>query len=310
MLKTFKGRNIKNIQNIDEGILSSTKTGAKNIAEEFLNKYFHWAFRYDNIKLESPTTISTTNIDLSFKDVPSDIVIPVSVTTCNNLEYNSNSNKTIILPKVANVVNITNCKYLEKIIVNGESKINELYIDGCEKLDFLNINELKNLECERLTIKGCNITTIKAFKNITKKLTISGCKKLKMFDLECKNPINIRLNSCRIKNFGDINCNKLDISLIRKSNNLSLNILNLSELYINDCDFETIELKGNTANIVVIEECENLKTLSTVDCKKSLSLVDLPEIEEYNFPTRFSGIIVLDNVKTQPIVNCKKLINR
>lgn len=301
-MKTIK--NVYNTEYISEGILSSTKTGAASIVQEFLDKHFKW-LSYEKI---SSNTISYEKGDISFEYIPDNIIIPINIEKCNTLTYKNNPNKTILLPKKANVVSISNCKNLEKLLVNGQSVIKELIIDNCEKIDFL--DDLQELECEKVTIKGCNITTLKAFKNISMKLVISGCKKLKTFDLECKNPINIKLNSCRIKKFDKINCNKLEISLLRKNSDLSLDIINMSELYVSNCDFENIELKGNTCNVVVIEECEKLKSLSTIDCKKSLSLVDLPELEEYNFPNRFSGIIVLDNVKRQPEVNCKKIINR
>jgi hypothetical protein len=301
-MKTIK--NVYNTEYISEGILSSTKTGAASIVQEFIDKYF----KYASFEKISSNTVSYEKRDISFENIPDNIIIPINVEKCNNLTYKYNPNKTIILPKEANVVSISNCKNLEKLLVNGKSVIKELFIDDCEKLDFL--DDLQDLECEKVVIKGCNITTLSGFKNISMKLVISGCKKLKNFDFNSKQPINIKLNSCRIKKFDKINCNKLEISLLRKSSDLSLDIMNMQELYVSDCDFENIELKGNTCNVVVIEECEKLKSLSTVDCKKSLSLVDLPELEEYNFPTRFSGIIVLDNVKRQPEVNCKKLINR
>lgn len=307
MLKTFKGKDINQHIYVNESILSSTKTGAESVVKDFIEKYFKYINRYT---LNGSTIVfDNPNCDFSFEHIPSNVVIPVSVEKCVTLEYDDNANKVIKLPKEADTVIISNCENLEELIVDGQSIIKELIIDKCEKIDFL--NNLQGLECERVTIKGCNITTLKALKNISTRLTISGCKKLKNFDFESKNPINIKISSCRrMKNFNKINCNKLEISSLNKTSNLSLDIVNMSELYIFGGDFENIELKGNSCNVVVIEECESLKSLSTIDCKKSLSLVDLPNLEEYNFPPRFSGIIVLDNVKKQPEVNCKKIINR
>jgi hypothetical protein len=308
MLKTFKGKYINQHTHVNESILSSTKTGAESVVKDFIEKYFRYVNRY-TLKSGSIIVFDNPNCDFSFKHIPSHVTIPVSVEKCITLEYDDNANRVIKLPKEADTVIISNCKNLEELIIDGQSIIKELIIEKCEKIDFL--NDLQGLECERVTIKGCNITTLSALKNISTRLTISGCKKLKNFDFESKNPINIKISSCRrIKNFNKINCNKLEINSLSKTNDLSLDIVNMSELYIFGGDFENIELKGNSCNVVVIEECEELKSLSTVDCKKSISLVDLPKLEEYNFPSRFSGIIVLDNVKKQPEVNCKKIINR
>lgn len=302
-MKTFKGNDYFPI---DEGILSSTNTGKESICKDFIKKYFpYYKFTYIN-----PTTINAENYDLDFTRIEGER-IPFTIEECKNLVYCKNLNKIITLPKKAIDVTIKSCKNLEKIKVNEISKLKSLTIENCENLNIYE-DDLKDLECDEVIIKKCNISSLKPFNNITTNIIVSNCKNLKTFDLEPNNTsIDITIDSCPIDNFNNIKCNILELfSLENKSKKLDLQINSCQKLFIEDDDKTTeINIKG-TVQIAVINNCKKLQKLSMCDCKKTLSLVDLPELEEYNFPQRFSGSVILDNVKITPIINCKKIIKR
>ena len=303
-MKTFKGNDYFPI---DEGILSSTNTGKASICKEFINKYF----KYHKFTYVNPTTINAENYDMDFTRIGDTIKIPFTIEECKNLIYCKNLNKIITLPKKAIDVTIKSCKNLEKIKVNEISKLKSLTIENCENLNIYE-DDLKGLECDELIIKKCNISSLKPFNNITTNIIVINCKNLKTFDLEPNNTsIDITIDSCPIDNFNNIKCNKLELlSLENKSKKIDLQINNCQKLFIEDDD-KTAEININgTVQIAVINNCKQLQKLSMCDCKKTLSLVDLPELEEYNFPQRFSGSVILDNVKITPIINCKKIIKR
>jgi four helix bundle protein len=78
-----------------------------------------------------------------------------------------------------------------------------------------------------------------------------------------------------------------------------------------DCkELETLKIYGNPTDTTVIIDCDALKSLNTQDCKSSLSLVNLPAIDDYVLPSRITGACIFDEVKTIPEVNCKKKIIR
>lgn len=303
-MKTFKGRDYFPI---DESILSSTKTGKESICKEFIDKYFP----YHQFKYVNSTTINAEKYDIDFTKIADDIKIPFTIEECKSLVYcKNNLNNIITLPKKAIDVTIKSCKSLEKIKVNETSKIKSLTLENCEKLN-ISEDDLKGLECDEVIIKKCDISTLKPFNNITSNIIVINCKNLKIFDLEPNNTsIDIIIDSCSINNFNNIKCNKLEL-LSLENKKIDLQINNCQKLFIEDDDKTAeINIKGNAVQIAVINNCKQLQKLSMCDCKKTLSLVDLPELEEYNFSQRFSGSVVLDNVKITPIINCKKIIKR
>jgi hypothetical protein len=187
--------------------------------------------------------------------------------------------------------------------------IDELVLQDCPNIDF---TELENITVKQVKIIDCEITTLKGLKGITSKLIIKNCKKLKTYDLECPNIKNIVLYRTPIKSFVKP-ISALDVSLInlRKVKDLEVLIDNVEDLRIEDCkDLETLKISGNPTDTTVIIDCEVLKSLNIKDCKTSLSLVNLPALENYELPPRITGACIFDEVKTVPEVNCKKKIIR
>ena len=302
-MKTIKGYN----SNINEGILSSTKSGKSSTIEEFLKTMFYNERYYEKVQNE----IDTYNIKYDFDFTKIDMV-PFWIKECKSLKFDNCRFSEYVLPEKADVMTFNNCQHLSKIKTSKKAAtttIDELILQDCADIDF---TELENISVKQVKIIDCEITTLKGLKGITSKLIIKNCKKLKTYDLDCPNIKNIVLYRTPIKSFAKP-ISALDVSLInlRKVKNLEVLIGNVEDLRIEDCkELETLKIYGNPTDTTVIIDCETLKSLNTQDCKSSLSLVNLPAIEDYVLPSRITGSCIFDEVKTVPEVNCKKKIIR
>lgn len=302
-MKTIKGYNL----NINEGILSSTNSGKSSAIEEFLKTMFFNERYYEKVQNENDAY--KINYDFDFTKID---MVPFWIKECKSLKFDNCRFSEYVLPEKANVLTFNNCQHLSKIKTSkkGEtSTIDELVLQDCADIDF---TELENISVKQVKIIDCEITSLKGLKGITSKLIIKNCKKLKAYHLDCPNIKNIVLYSTPIKSF-DTPISALDVSLInlRKVKNLEVLIGNVEDLRIEDCkELETLKIYGNPTDTTVINDCESLKSLSIQDCKSSLSLINLPAIEEYELPARITGACIFDEVKTVPEVNCKRKIIR
>jgi hypothetical protein len=302
-MKTIKGYN----SNINEGILSSTKSGKSSTIDDFLKTMFYNERYYEKVQNE----IDVYNIKYDFDFTKIDMV-PFWIKECKSLKFDNCRFSEYVLPEKADVLTFNNCQHLSKIKTSKKAAtttINELILQDCADIDF---TELENITVKQVKIIDCEITTLKGLKGITSKLIIKNCKKLKTFDLDCPNIKNIVLYRTPIKSFVKP-ISALDVSLInlRKVKNLEVLIDNVEDLRIEDCkELETLKIYGNPTDTTVIIDCDALKSLNTQDCKSSLSLVNLPAIDDYVLPSRITGACIFDEVKTIPEVNCKKKIIR
>lgn len=302
-MKTIKGYNLK----INEGILSSTKSGKSSTIEEFLKMCFYSERYYEKVQNE----IDTYNIlfDFDFEKIDK---FPFWIKECKSLQFLECTFSEYVLPEKAEVLKFENCYHLSKIKTSKKAAtttIEELIFQDCPNIDFTG---LENITVKRVKIIDCEITSLKGLKGITSKLIIKNCKKLKTYDLDCPNIKNIVLYRTPIKSFIKP-LTGLDVSLInlRKVKNLEVLIGDVEDLRIEDCkDLETLKIYGNSTDTIVISDCEELKSLNIKDCKSSLSLINLPSIEDYVLPPRITGACIFDEVKTVPEVNCKKKIIR
>lgn len=302
-MKTIKGYNT----NIIEGILSSTNSGKSSTIEEFLKTMFFNERYYEKVQNE----VDTYNIKYDFNFIKIDM-IPFWIKECKSLKFDNCRFSEYVLPEKAEIITFNNCPHLSKIKTSKKAAtttIDELVLQDCSDIDF---TELENINVKQVKIVDCEISSLKGLKGITSKLIIKNCKKLKTYDLECPNIKNILIYRTPIKSF-EKPISALDVALVnlRKIKNLDVHIGNVEDLRIEDCkELETLKIYGNPTDTTVIIDCEELKSLNTQDCKSSLSLVNLPSIENYEFPPRITGACIFDEVKTVPEVNCKKKIIR
>ena len=238
-MKTIKGYNI----NINEGILSSTKSGKSSTIEEFLKTMFYNERWYEKVQNETDTY--NINYDFDFTKID---MVPFWIKECKSLKFDNCRFSEYVLPEKAEVLTFNNCQHLSKIKTNKKAAtttINELILQDCADIDF---TELENITVKQVKIIDCEITTLKGLKGITSKLIIKNCKKLKTYDLDCPNIKNIVLYRTPIKSFVKP-ISAIDVSLInlRKVKNLEVLIGNVEDLRIEDCkELETLKIYANS----------------------------------------------------------------
>ena len=302
-MKTIKGYN----SNINEGILSSTKSGKSSTIEEFLKTMFYNERYYEKVQNE----IDAYNIKYDFGFTKIDMV-PFWIKECKSLKFDSCRFSEYVLPEKADVLTFNNCQHLSKIKTSKKAAtttINELILQDCANIDF---TELENITVKQVKIIDCEITTLKGLKGITSKLVIKNCKKLKTYDLDCPNIKNIILTNTPIKTF-DTPISGIDVTIrvLYKIKNAEIKVGVIEDLKIENCnDLISLNITGEMIDTLVIQNCSRLESIKTTDCKSSISFVNLPAITEYELPPRITGACIFDEVKTVPEVNCKKKIIR
>lgn len=302
-MKTIKGYNI----NINEGILSSTKSGKSATIDEFLKTMFRSERYYEKV----PNEIDVYNINYDYDFTKIDMV-PFWIKECESLKFYSCRFSEYVLPEKADVLAFNNCQHLSKIKTSKKAAtttINELILQDCANIDF---TELENISIKQVKIIDCEITSLKGLKGITSKLIIKNCKKLKTYDLDCPNIKNIVLTNTPIKTF-DTPISGIDVTIrvLYKIKNAEIKVGTIEDLKIENCnDLVSLNITGETIDTLVIQNCSRLESVKTTDCKSSISFVNLPAITEYELPPRITGACIFDEVKTVPEVNCKKKIIR
>ena len=302
-MKTIKGCDLK----INEGILSSTKSGRSSTIEEFLKTMFYSEILYKKVENENDAYIIKYDFDFEKIDM-----IPFWIKECKSLKFDNCKFSEYVLPEKAEVLTFNKCQNLSKIKTNKKAAttiIEELILQDCPDIDF---TELENISIKRLVISNCEITSLKGLKGITHKLVIKNCKKLKKYDLEEKNIKNIILTNTPIKTF-DTPISGIDVTIrvLYKIKNAEIKVGVIEDLKIENCtDVISLNITGENVDTLVIQNCSKLESIKTPDCKSSLSLVNLPALEKYELPPRITGACIFDEVKTIPEVNCKRKIIR
>ena len=136
------------------------------------------------------------------------------------------------------------------------------------------------------------------------------CKLLNTVDAPLNPMLSVTISKCPIKKFDNVKLSILTMSELRQGKKMNINIVRLDELNIFDCDNLTnLTITGNKIQQVSISDCENLEALNVENnCTVSLNLSGLPSITTYNLPEKISGVCTINDVMTEPRIECKKLI--
>ena len=301
-MKTISGK----IYNTNESIVSSIGAGRKQYIDEFLG-YLSRVFKNTEYKVNNNESVDFTTDKIVYLTIKN---IPLHIRTVTNLNIMGCTDKAFVLPISAKTVIIEDCSNLEEIFVKDSCDIKELYILNCSKLK--NISALSNANINRIKIYNCPITSINSLSGVKDSIYIKNCTDLKSFDLKTKNVPNIKLERCKINDFEcPVNTKKLSLLNVTRSKNLNLNIEQAIDILIQDLSkTKEIIITGNPVETMVINGIDLLEKLNIDnDCRQSLSLCNLPEIEQYNIKD-IKGMCVTENVKTIPQIKCKRMINR
>ena len=296
-MKTISG----NPHMIDESILSSVNKGRENVIKDFLNN----TLRANQYELLPDLSISLIDDNVIFRNR---IDIPAWIHDCDTLQIINCGMSEFKLPMGARSVLIEDCKKLKKIVGDEAAIIDELIIKDCENVD---LTALADIEIKKVKIYQCGIATLHGFENVLRVLSVKRCKKLRDWDLVNKNRPIIKIENCPIKTFSKpLDSDDVTITNLKKAVTLDVKVGTVDDLRIEDCsDIQDLKVSGNKLGTLVVDKCESLKKVETVDCTGSASFVNLPEIEEYVLPT-ITGACVFENVKTIPEVQCKRKIVR
>lgn len=306
-MRTFSGKP----QNINEGgILTSVQAGKSKIVDDFLH-YVSNTLRSTDYTLNS--TNGEQSIDL-ICDRPvifaNRVDLPVRVRTCDELTILDCKMKTFILPNQAHVLTIEKCSNLEALAAVGDIEIDELIITGCDKLK--DISCLENATINRIKLVDCAITTLKSLKCAATSIVIKKCKDVKAYDLETKDTPNIKIENCKINKFiTPIRANRVTLDSITRSSAIDIEIAQAVDVVITDFVKPTkLNISGKQVDTLVIRNCEALKELSlNIDCKTSLTLAELPEVEAMEIMP-IKGYCIVEHTKVMPKCECKKIIVR
>jgi hypothetical protein len=305
-MKTISGKNISTDESINEGILSSTKSGRETVIADFCKLYLNqWQFQ-----MNPDTSINLIGkSEHEFFDIP-DIPVWIKETSCD-IYIKKCGIKHFYLPTKGKKIIIEDCNKLEKIETKTASEIEELVIKNCGNIDLSGLS--KELSIKKVKILKCGITTLEGLENVTKDLQIKNCAKLRDFDAELKNSPVVTIQNCPLRNFSKpLNSVDATITTLQKSTDLDIKIGNVEDLRIENSNYvKLLKFSGNYLDTLVVEDCDILEKIElNVDCKTSASFITLPKITEYVLPKRISGVCVFEDVLTIPenIVCKKKLI--
>ena len=297
-MKTISG----NPQMIDESILSSVGKGRDNIIQDFLKS----AFMSRQYKLFPDMSISLIDENVLLRNRAD---IPVWIHDCTIVQIVNCGITDFKLPMSAKTVILEDCKNLKNIIGVEGAIIDELIIKDCENVD---ISTLTNVEIKKVRLYQCGINSLKGLESVLRVLSVKRCKRLRDWDLVNKNNPVIKLENCPIKTFSQpLTSNSVTITKQKKAVYLDVKIGAVEDLRIEDCsDIQELKISGSKLSTLVVDNCESLEKVETVDCTSSASFVNLPKIEEYILPPTITGACVFENVNTVPEVKCKRKIVR
>lgn len=306
-MRTFSGKS----QNIDEGgILNSVQAGKNKIVDDFLH-YVSGTLRSTDYTLNSEN--GEQSIDLTC-DRPvifaNRVDLPVRVRTCDELTITDCGMNTFILPNQAHKLIIEKCSKLETLAAIGDIEIDELIITNCDKLK--DISCLENATINHIKLVDCAITTLKPLKCAASSIVIKKCKDVKVYDLETKDTPNIKIENCKINKFiTPIRANRITLDSVTRSSSLDVEIAQAVDVVITELVKPTkLNVSGKQVDTLVIKDCEALKELSlSIDCKTSLTLAELPEIEAMEI-LPIKGYCIVEHTKVMPKCECKKIIVR
>lgn len=301
-MRTFSGK--PQIQ-INESIASSVGAGRTSIIDDF-KKWLDWEYKGKFVVNSDDSINFTTNTPIIIKDRD----LPVRIISVDTINITNCPTKAIALPVTGHAVYIEKCNNLEELIAPDGCEVDELYISNCPKLK--NLSTLTNAKLGRVKIADCPITDVEFLTTVEKSLYIKNCTDIKTFNFVNKNPINIRIERCKINSFPTSFCaNKLELMNVTRSKSLDIEIAQAIDVSIKEHMKTTdIVVKGNPVDTMVICNCYALKKLTIKnDCRQSLSLCNLPDIEQYDI-CDIKGHCVTEGVKTIPQIKCKRMINR
>lgn len=301
-MRTFSGKP-QNI--INESIASSVGAGRTSIVDDF-KKWLDWEYKGkfiinddDSINFTTDDPVVINNRDL-----------PVRIICVDTLNIVNCPTKAIALPVTGHAIYIEKCNNLEELIAPDGCEVDELYIVNCPKLK--NISTFTKAKLGRVKIMDCPITGVESLTTVEKSLYIKNCTDIKTFDYVNKNPINIKIERCKINSFPvPFWANKLELISVTRTKSLEIEIAQAIDVSIKDHIKTTdIIVKGKPVDTMVIDSCAALKKLTIQnDCRQSLSLCNLPEIEEYDI-CDIKGHCVTEKVNAIPQIKCKRMINR
>lgn len=292
-MKTFKENYIV------EGILKSVKAGATANLEDYVK---------NDYKLKSYATIKDNGIYL-----PQGVGFTIRGERCcgawikevDTITYDSGAGDILFLPKKANYVKISNCGGVKSLWVDADTEINKLEIEGDFGTDEI---DLSKTTIKRLSIEKTNLKNIK-FGNITS-FDMMDCKKLKTITGdELK---QIRIYKSNIQNIKLNKLGKLEIKNCRKTTKMEIDVPVIDDALIEaGVALKKITFnKSLTINNLSIGWCVELTEINAqnIDCKNTFRLQELPALEKTEFTRKMKCILYISNVKTTPIINCKKII--
>ena len=301
-MRTFSG---KPQHIINEGIISSVGAGRAPIVDEF-KKWLDWEYK-DKFIINNDDSINfTTDDTIIIKDRD----IPVRIICVDTLNIVSCPSKAIVLPISGHAIYIEKCNNLEEIIAPDGCEVGELFVTNCPKLK--NISTLTKAKLGRVKIMDCPITSVEGLTTVEKSLYIKNCTEIKNFEFVNKNPINIKIERCKINSFPvPFWANKLELINVTRSKSLEIEIAQAVDVIVRGFNKTSeIMVKGKPVDTLVIDDCDALKKLTVkTDCRQSLSLCGLPEIEDYDI-CAIKGHCVTERVNAIPQIQCKKMINR
>lgn len=301
-MRTFSGK--PQIQ-INESIASSVGAGRTSIIDDF-KKWLDWEYKGKFIINDDDSINFTTDDSIAINNRN----LPVRIICVDTLNIVNCPTKSIALPVTGHVVYIEKCNNLEEIIAPDGCEVDELYVTNCPKLK--NISTLTKAKLGRVKFQDCAITSVAALTTVEKSLYIKNCTEIKNFEFVNKDPINIRIERCKINAFPvPFWANKLELVNVTRSKSLEIEIAQAIDVVLRGFNKTSeITVKGKPVDTLVIDDCDALKKLTIkTDCRQSLSLCGLPEIEEYDV-CDIKGHCVTERVKTIPQIQCKRMINR
>lgn len=302
-MRTFSG---KPQNSMDESIIGSVGSGRTPLIDSFKD----WLSKRYKGKYEITSDESvdfTTDGEIFIVDTE----IPMKIIHVEVLNITECPSKVLSLPVHAGRVFIEKCKNLEELVAYDNCEIGELYVTNCPNLK--NISTLSKAKIGRVKFLDCAITSLSSLTNIESSLYIKNCTDIKSFDFTNKNPINIKVDRCKMNSFPNpIYANKLELLNVTRTKSLEITIAQAVDVLVKNCPkVSELTIKGKPVDTIVIDDFDTLSKITIEnDCRQSLSLCNLPEIEKYEIKS-IKGYCVTENVKILPqYIVCKKMINR
>lgn len=243
----------------------------------------------DLIELKSLTTVYSEdgNYTVTIIDCPS-----LTTLHCGEIDYLTlyGTNFQRIDKEIAEPFSLSvgNCPYLESICLNfGESNIHELYIDDCELLEDIKVQNYSTIKWYNRHVSLSNVPNLKRF---TCNLHYLGTLDLS----ECKSVTYLNVNDCDLTSLDISHCTYLDslycgsnkLQELNLSNNPSLNKLSCSYNQLASLDFSNCLSLGTLYcgnNRLRSLDLSNCTALANLQCNNNrLENLDLSNRQSLN----------------------------